>query len=44
MKIRDVFGEFRIEKRSQGGSLGRKSQKICDYSMSDAVENMKRFP
>jgi hypothetical protein len=27
VKIRDDFGEFRVEKRSQGGSHGRKSQK-----------------
>jgi len=27
VKIRDDFGEFRVEKRSQGGSHGRISQK-----------------
>ncbi|AES74981.1 hypothetical protein MTR_6g021640 [Medicago truncatula] len=34
--------ELRVKKRSQGGSHGRKSQKICTFSMSDAVEIVRR--
>ncbi|KEH23914.1 hypothetical protein MTR_7g096770 [Medicago truncatula] len=36
--IMDDFGEFRVKRWSQGGSHGRKSQKICNSNMSDAVE------
>jgi len=43
--IRDDFGEFSVEKWSQGGSQGGESQKkkIYDFCMSDAVKIMRRF-
>jgi hypothetical protein len=41
--IRENFGEFRVEKRSRGGSHGGKSQKSVIFVWSDVVKIMQRF-